>query len=409
MKKITGLLVILTLLAVLLFLVILYQGREEQLLYEEAEKRTEERQTASSAAIASSPAALVPAFPVHLKYSEYQLADRYILAETGGIPIRTAPDAASAVSKTMQRNEKLDCMETVTVETGEDVPAYWYRVVWNDADTPDTRTEGYIEASLVTLRSFRFAEAEKAVALAQRYSEIGSLTYIDNFKERNGLAPLYKGNSEDACGNRRGQSAPAYPDPADLSEFTYLPDGTLVRYLSERDSYVRVEVLRTGDVFYVPRRYIPTTQAVTTLSKAIVIDRDNQNELVYEKIEGVWTLISRTLATTGKVGTYSAPTPDGYFFAAEKRHQFLYYKDGTTVFQGYAPYAIRFTDSAYIHGVPVDYQYNSAGAKIVPGKREYSATIGTIPLSHKCVRNYTSHAKFLYDWFTPGETIVIVL
>ena len=193
------------------------------------------------------------------------------------------------------------------------------------------------------------------------------------------------------------------------NEFVYVTDGTLIKYLSEKGDYVQAEVLKTGKSYYIHKRYIPKAQAVTALSQIIVIDRDNQNEAVYEKINNTWTMISYTFATTGKTGTYSKPTPTGYYFAIEKRPQFLYYKDGTKVFQGYAPYAIRFTDGAYIHGVPVNYRYSSTGAKIIPPRIEYTATMGTIPLSHKCVRNYTSHAKFLYDWIVLGEAIVIVI
>jgi len=40
---------------------------------------------------------------------------------------------------------------------------------------------------------------------------------------------------------------------------------------------------------------------------------------------------------------------------------------------------------------------------------EYSSTIGTTPRSHKCVRNYTSHAKYLWDWSEIGKTAVIVI
>ena len=47
--------------------------------------------------------------------------------------------------------------------------------------------------------------------------------------------------------------------------------------------------------------------------------------------------------------------------------------------------------------------------RIDPGHIEYSGSLGTIPLSHKCVRNITSHAKFLHDWVVIGEASVVVI
>ena len=66
-----------------------------------------------------------------------------------------------------------------------------------------------------------------------------------------------------------------------------------------------------------------------------------------------------------------------------------------------APYANRFTNGAYIHGVPV----NAPRKSLI----EYSPSLGTIPRSHMCVRNATSHAQFVYDWAPVNETIVFVL
>ena len=40
---------------------------------------------------------------------------------------------------------------------------------------------------------------------------------------------------------------------------------------------------------------------------------------------------------------------------------------------------------------------------------EYSYTLGTIPRSHMCVRNATSHAKFIFEWAPVNETIIFVL
>jgi len=326
-----------------------------------------------------------PTLPVSLKYQQYPLTYSYLLFEKGGVCVYSEPSEKSPVLKKSSVYEKINYFETVLCKTQGGSLDKWFYVGWKAGDAEQ---KGYVRSALVKKRNYQFGKMEAALKRSDQYASMGAITYIDN---------------------RRSQSAPGYPDLSNLAEFEYLSDGTLVKYLSEKEGYFRVEVLKNGHVLYISRKYVPTTKAITELKRVVAIDRDNQNEAVYEKIEGNWNLISLTLATTGKVGPYSAPTPTGYYFMIQKRERFWYYKDGTTVFQGYAPYALRFTGGAYVHGVPVDYRYDAQGKRIVPPLREYSTSIGTIPLSHKCVRNYTSHAKFLYDWAVPGETIVIVI
>ena len=85
----------------------------------------------------------------------------------------------------------------------------------------------------------------------------------------------------------------------------------------------------------------------------------------------------------------------------EKKSRMIYLVDGSKETGGFAPYANRFTNGAYIHGVPV----NAPRKSLI----EYSPSLGTIPRSHMCVRNATSHAQFVYDWAPVNETIVFVL
>ncbi len=75
----------------------------------------------------------------------------------------------------------------------------------------------------------------------------------------------------------------------------------------------------------------------------------------------------------------------------------IYLVDGSKETGGFAPYASRFTNGGYIHGVPV----NAPRKSLI----EYSPTLGTTPRSHMCVRNATSHAKFVYDWAPVNELL----
>ncbi|WP_442879796.1 L,D-transpeptidase family protein, partial [Cetobacterium sp.] len=36
-------------------------------------------------------------------------------------------------------------------------------------------------------------------------------------------------------------------------------------------------------------------------------------------------------------------------------------------------------------------------------------TLGTVPRSHMCVRNATSHAKYVYGWAQVGKGLVFVI
>lgn len=344
-----------------------------------------------------------PEVAFQLKYDKYLLTYTYLLAQNDAVNIRKGPSMTDSVLKTVPKNEKLNYVETIT---NEDNGGKWYHVTWQENGHPYF---GFVNTDVVTKRVFQFDKMHKAVLKAEETAGKGPLTYINNYHNLKGYAPLYQGEELDKTGGRRSQSAPGYPDPSNLNEFSYLGDGTLVRLLSSGSQYTRVTLVQDDSVYFVPNKYVATPAAVTTIRKAIVIDRGNQNEAAFEKIGQEWKVVSYTMATTGTTGKYHQPTPLGYYYAIEKRERFFYYKDGTTTIQGYAPWAVRFAGGAYVHGVPVNYKYNSDGGRIDPGKIEYSRTLGTVPLSHKCVRNYTSHAKFLYDWYTPGEMIVIVM
>jgi hypothetical protein len=61
-----------------------------------------------------------------------------------------------------------------------------------------------------------------------------------------------------------------------------------------------------------------------------------------------------------------------------------------------------------VHGVPRAFHYSATGALVDPGMSESLRTLGTTPQSHMCVRNYTSYAKFAYNWYKKGQCAVIV-
>lgn len=372
------------LMSMVLFLVFVTEGREERILLE----------LAAAEEIANEQPELLPeteetdvAFAVSLRYDAYTHTSPYYVVKSGIGELRAEPSMTSSVIAKPRRFELLEHREDSFTVSEPDTDFLWYPVSYSTDSVP---VNGFIQQSDVTFRQFAFDRMEAAIVQLDRYSESGDLTYIKSH------------------GNPRNQKAYGYPSLNDMEVSVHLPDGTLVRYLFSSGTKSRIMVVATGQRYYVESGFLGA-EPVKSLTKVIVIDRTNQNEAAYEKTGDTWIRISETLATTGTSGRYASPTPLGFFLAMEKKEQFYYYEDGTTKYQGYAPYAIRFTDRAYIHGVPVDFRTSADGQRIQPPMQEFSKSIGTIPLSHKCVRNYTSHAKFLYDWFAAGETAVIVI
>jgi hypothetical protein len=348
----------------------------------------------------------LPSFDVSLKYERHLPTYTYFVVENDFVNIYSGPSLSEKVIYRAKQWDKLNYIESVLIKAEEETVDRWLHVTWKIDDEP---YYGFVKSDDVSRRFFNFEKMEKVILKADEYFKKGRLTFINNYKNLMGSAPLYQGGTVDKEGNRRSQSAPGYIDLSNMEDFIYIEDGTLVRYLYPSGDFIRVEVVDTGKNYYVPGKFIPKDRQIRELNRVIVIDRNNQNQGVFEKIDNNWTLISYTLATTGATGRYAQPTSLGYYYAIEKRNQFYYYEDGTTRIQGYAPYAIRFNGGAYVHGVPVNYLYSEKGERITPPKIEYSKSIGTVPLSHKCVRNYTSHAKFLYDWYREDETIIIVI
>lgn len=344
-------------------------------------------------------------FNMDIKYDKYTVGFDYLLILDAS-KVRRGPGLDEEVIAVFQANEKLSLIAEVK---GEYIDKWdsdsWYQVEWKEGEELKT---GFVYAPLAEARRFQFDKMAEALKYLKEESDKGELAHISNYKNANGIPPKINGSTWDEYGYRRSQSAAGYDSPQKAGKFRYIPDGMLVHVLEERNGFTKVKVIGWEGEYWVENKYINRKNTLKDLRKVIIIDRKFQNEGVFEFSEGKWSLVSYTFATTGKDGPYSLETPLGYYMAIQKRDKFLYYKDGTQEIAGYSPYAIRFSGGGYIHGVPVNYIMKE-GKRIDPGMKEYTNTIGTIPLSHMCVRNYTSHAKFIYDWVEIGSSAVIVI
>lgn len=346
----------------------------------------------------------------NIQYDKYTMAYDYLLVISQTLNIRKQPNTQSAIEKKAGYYDKLNVIQEVQ---GEYLPRYgsnnWYRVFWHENGTIKF---GYVFSKLAEPRSFRFEKMLEKVKVLQNTIAENKIGYISNYKNINGFPPAYKGANLDAYSYARSQSAPGYLDTKQ-SDFRYFPDGMIVTIITDVEGYYKVTSPSFEGEYFIPKKYITFKNVPKELKKVVVIDDLNQNEGVFQFSENQWELISYSYATTGIVKKYSYETPKGHFMAIEKKPYFLYLEDGTTKISGFAPYAVRFSAGGYIHGVPIDFKpeqnrYNTSPTD-PSNHEEYLFTIGTTPRSHKCVRNFTSHAKFLYEWAEIGSTAVIVI
>lgn len=337
-----------------------------------------------------------------LRYDKYLMSYDYGISLSSGIPIYQSPVWGSKVVYKMGTYQKVGLMEEIKGPANNRGNNLWYKVTYMDKNVAKA---GYVSPQSIEIRSFQWQKMLENMNRLRDVAAWGELAHVANYKNRVGLPPALKGDI-DQYGHRRSEAAPLYDQPNTKSGFRYLPDGSLVKIMGQENGMYKVMIPGSKDHKYIPTKYLNSGPKFTSLSKIIVVDRKNQNEATFEVTSQGYNLTSYTLATTGKVGTYSRETPLGYFMAQEKKGKMMYLKDGTTEIEGYAPYATRFTGGGYVHGVPVAFKGKD---KKDPGIVEFSTTMGTTPRSHMCVRNYTSHAKFVYDWAEIGKTAVIVI
>lgn len=369
---------------------------------------------------------------VALKYDKYLVGNDYIVLLNGPVNIRKGPSTSYNVIRRGQRYGKYKLIETVkgqyfkSSDTDE-----WHKIMYY---SNGQALYGYVYSGIVAVRQYRFDAAYKKILDMDNMIHGENVAHISNYKNHNGYPPLYLGkHKEDDRAVLRYQAAPGYFEANLESGFRYLQDGRLLRVDGYDEMFYHVTTFDTKEHYYVPKKYLSFDSQLANLSQIIVVDLSNQNEIAFEKQEDGWAVVSYSYATSGTVSEHKEPTDPGVYKAIQKKDKFLYLDDKTKEIAGYAPFAIRFNGGAYIHGFPVNFrlikeeiveqeeildedgnviQERITTEKIIdredPGHIEYSGTLGTIPLSHKCIRNVTSHAKFLYEWIRIGEAVVII-
>lgn len=386
------------------------------------------------------------------KYLDYPAWPHYIVNIDGDRQrVYQGPSRDSHGIDRLYYGERCKVLKLIQNEEGQ----LWYMFV--------TKIEGedfvaFIETSKVEKREFRLEQMYEQLETLVETSTMGPVVYIENYKNANGIPPeLPSGEYYDPYGYRRGQSATGYYNSSLTGEFRYIPDGALVvveeivnltdiqidnimfnsygEFVPSSEGYAgmdshsaesiqrAIEAYNQNGEDFAAKVYVPSfgvslwiesvfidmnKQMTGGFGQAIIVDRANQNSGVFEYDNG-WKLISLSYTTTGKSSETAVPTPIGLFMAIEKKDLFEYEEEDGTRNEGFAPYAIRFSGGGYLHGVPMVYEYDSNGDRLpVYTYDEKILSIGTVPESHMCIRNYTSHALFMYEWVAIGSCSVIV-
>lgn len=261
-----------------------------------------------------------------------------------------------------------------------------------------------------TAREFQWDKIKKQLAYTDYLRTIGQGTWgiLQNKSDKHGLPPVtiehnrneYSDNT-DKYDVEQPQSVPLYlAGNLNIPE-RYARDGSLINVTGQLGNFVIATVKDMDGEYYIPSKYVHPI-AKPDFVKVIVVDRLNQNISTYEKAGDTWKVRSMNPCTTGAHNPkLQRPTPLGLYVIQMHEEKMPFYVDGTTKIAGYAPWASRFCQGAYLHGVPVNLPHTD----II----EFSPTLGTIPRSHMCVRNAASHAKFIYDNFLPEQSLVYVI
>lgn len=241
------------------------------------------------------------------------------------------------------------------------------------------------------------------------HADYAAFAVLENYKNKHGIPPLPSNSQIDKFGSptdsymtERNQAIPYYESNEQSKLHRYGRDGTLVAIMKRDSLKTLIKDLFIGQNFWIPNKYL-NELGPFLFKKAVVVDIKNQNITTFEREgDGVWLIRSMNPCSTGLFHPpYKRPTPTGIFLVQDRIRKMFYYIDGTTEIGGFAPYASRFCGGSYLHGIPINYPSIS--------EVEYSPTLGTTPRSHRCVRNATSHAKYMYDWLDMAGSLVFVI
>ncbi|CAM3178578.1 L,D-transpeptidase [Streptobacillus ratti] len=278
----------------------------------------------------------------------------------------------------------------------------------------------YIYAKNSEIRGFNW---QKAVEKANKINNF-IISAINEEKEIYYLDSYISLNTEidgekDKYGNAANQSIKAYFSKGYIN----LPDRSLLVLDSVDDKYVYIKTLSYGDEIYkIPKGYfkrLKKSNINEIINKFIYVDRNSQTQVTIErnKDTNIFNVNTVGYVTTGITKGVGFVTPYGDFLVPYTKPIMLYVSDTEKepilnskgekigekpIIIGDAKFAIRFSGGGYLHGIPSTFEPKENREE---RKKVTESKLGTVPLSHKCVRNADDTIEYLYKWVNGNNKI----
>lgn len=306
-----------------------------------------------------------------------------VMAEKANL--RAEPISSSSLVAELKFYERVELLEEVEYKDSQ-----WYKVMTTSGKT------GYLYKPYLTKRIFRFEKAlgriedvEKFIADAKESGEQLALVsaYTPDSENKN----LSK--KRDKYGKYKIQSAEGKYE----GETLYIPDRSISKIVKNEAKIDQLKIESMTEPYVnIEEKSIAKAPRLEEkpIKKAIIIDIENQNLILYEKIDSKWTIVSYGYSKTGYESELGFETPRGSFIMDIAKEKMLYTGiDGKV--QGFANNAMRFSGGGYLHGTPISLaEVNDINyyAKFREG------FLGTFNGTRKCVRTTREHARFVYAW-----------
>lgn len=344
-------------------------------------------------------------YSLNLEFDKYFDEDlNHFVYVKNSVNLREKPTTKSKLITKLKPKDKLKVLGLIKALDG----SKWYEVVYNNQ-------KAYLHSAYVIKRDFNW---QKAIKKAEKINEFINQA-IENNEKIYFINSYVSLNTEttgkkDKYGNAANQSIRAYYN--DNKDYINLQDRALFKIIGEDDRYFLIKTISYGDTIYkVPKNYkknIVESNINSEINKFIYVDRHSQTQIAIEKNKetGIFNVNSVNYVTTGISKGTGFVTPYGDYLVAYTKPIMAYVSDTEKepildkngnqigekpIIVGDAKKAIRFSGGGYLHGIPSAYEpkeNREARKKVTASK------LGTIPLSHKCVRNEDDAIEYLYNW-----------
>lgn len=324
--------------------------------------------------------------PMNLKYSTHPDVYDYVFITSRSANLRTTPETtsdANIIGK-YTYDSKLKILKKIKYQGN-----FWYYA------QAENGTKGYIAASVAAKRNFRF---QMALDKIHDFENFVNKSIDDGYKMASTNTYSPNPNHENLSWERDKYGTSIDQNmigTADNGEKIIIPDRSVIKIVKDMGDSVKIKALSIPEELTVPKSKITTYPNIKKgFKKVIAIDLQNQNFIVFEKINSEWKVISYVYSKTGIDSQLGFETPKGFFTVPTVKYV-MAYNDENGQKQGSARFAVRFSGGGYIHGTPINEQ-EEVNREFFMRQKEF--TLGTTTGTRKCVRTTEGHAKFLFDW-----------